>query len=610
MRRRRFLVLGLLVLPCCLAKGSPLPPDRKGSGTYQISGVALNSRSGDPIPFCLLQIESSQDADVVVEPQMHRPITRRGMRVVAEADFGGRAVGDTPDATEVQADAHGRFKIDVTHAGRWSLSGSARGFRRQNYDMHEDFFSSIVLSPATPAMDVTLRLQPDAEISGVITDEAGEPVRDAQVAIEMVGGETQKGPGTERVNARQVGFAQTDDRGVYEVAGLAPGAYRVRIQAQPWYARSSGKRIGGPGLRGGGTASSPLDPSLDVVYPMLWFPGVEQEEQAEIIRLTGAEDRQADFHLQPLPASHVHFNLPEIAAPVETGRPNQQSGISITRVSPSNGFGQNVFGNADGDFGGLSPGTYEVRIQGGDGRPAGEARQIQILPGSAGVIDLSSAPVLTEVKVVIQGVADDATGDVIFTDVVSGRAINATRNSGRVMMARVFSGPAGPALRAEAASKDPERSVSLVPGRYAVSVGGAGQSFVSSLKVTGAQAAGLVVQVDGGSPVVTVQVASGKAQVSGFARIGGVACAGAMVLLVSVASTDELAMTPRDQTNTDGSFSLRGVIPGRYILVAINHGWDVNWHDPSTLAMYLLHGVPMEIAGSSKVVREIEAQKP
>jgi hypothetical protein len=35
----------------------------------------------------------------------------------------------------------------------------------------------------------------------------------------------------------------------------------------------------------------------------------------------------------------------------------------------------------------------------------------------------------------------------------------------------------------------------------------------------------------------------------------------------------------RDQSDLDGTFSLHGVIPGTYTVVAIDNGWDLDWCD-------------------------------
>jgi hypothetical protein len=46
----------------------------------------------------------------------------------------------------------------------------------------------------------------------------------------------------------------------------------------------------------------------------------------------------------------------------------------------------------------------------------------------------------------------------------------------------------------------------------------------------------------------------------------------------------------RDQSDSDGSFSLRGVIPGQYSLVAIEDAWGFGWSKPGQLAHYAQHG--------------------
>ena len=66
----------------------------------------------------------------------------------------------------------------------------------------------------------------------------------------------------------------------------------------------------------------------------------------------------------------------------------------------------------------------------------------------------------------------------------------------------------------------------------------------------------------------------------------------------------------RDQTNSDGSFRLESVIPGKYILLAIDHGWDVPWQDPQTLSRYLARGVPVEVGAGDNLAKNIEAVAP
>ena len=143
---------------------------------------------------------------------------------------------------------------------------------------------------------------------------------------------------------------------------------------------------------------------------------------------------------------------------------------------------------------------------------------------------------------------------------------------------------------------------------YASSGSGA---YLAGVSAKGAKTVGRLVTIDGPA-VVTLRMANTHAQVEGVARLGDKPAAGAMVLLVpaTLGQAGDLSTILRDQTNTDGTFLIAGVVPGRYILVAIDHGWDVNWRSPETLASYLLHGIPVDVRTVTRAREEIEAVAP
>jgi hypothetical protein len=118
--------------------------------------------------------------------------------------------------------------------------------------------------------------------------------------------------------------------------------------------------------------------------------------------------------------------------------------------------------------------------------------------------------------------------------------------------------------------------------------------------------------VPAGESMLTVHAASGRASLSGLASLKGKAAVGAMVLLVpiTIEEPDSITFLRQDQTNTDGSFEVANVIPGQYILVAIDHGWQINWGDRSTLRQYLTQGVPVELKSSAIVKQNVDAQAP
>jgi hypothetical protein len=162
--------------------------------------------------------------------------------------------------------------------------------------------------------------------------------------------------------------------------------------------------------------------------------------------------------------------------------------------------------------------------------------------------------------------------------------------------------------------RDPaaDRTMEVPPGRYEVVLQGRPNVYLTGLSAKGADASGRYVTVAAGDSTLTVHVATGRATLSGVAALGGKPVVGAMVLLVpiTIEEPDSIPFLRQDQTNTDGSFDIENVIPGQYILVAIDHGWQINWGDRSTLRRYLTQGVPLELKSSAIVKQNVDAQAP
>ena len=592
MKAGRYLLFLFGLLPLRLLAASdpakPRPP-------YRISGVAVSSRDGAPIPYCRIRISTASDVNLGADQRSSR---------YGGSPFEGNLDGFRSRRTEalpavgdaVLADAHGRFSIEVPKAGAWQLAGIARGYRLQAYDVHETFSSAVVITDNAPSASVTLRLSPDAVISGVVFDEAGEPVASAQVQAEQADGP----------DLRPAGFAQTDDRGHYELTGLAPGAYRLRVDARPWYAAGAGVRFTLRQTPNSAPPASPLDPSLDVVYPATWYPGTDDEHAAEVLTLSGGEARQADFHLLAQPAARLSVPRTSAGSAEEL---RTRSVPVVLRVPEAGSVGfpaptGNFSATADTwEVSGLAPGTYEVRLPAGTGD--GEVRRFTVKSG--GAIDLSSAQTLVRVAYRFEGDAGSRP-QVTLTDTATGaRFISGGRGD-----FGDFGGQFGRDREGSASGAGALSGISVPPGSYRVSVATGSDTYLASLMSEGAEASGETIKVTGGAPVLTLKMAAGRAQVHGVARVGEVPAAGAMVLLVPAsADSDTVAgQTVRAETNTDGSFALAGVTPGPYILVVLDGGWSVNWRDQSTLAGYLMHGTPLELKPAAKQQVEVNAVRP
>ena len=548
---------------------------------YEISGVVINSVSGDPVSRCRLTATLNQ----------------RG---------GGGNRQFPASANDSVCDAHGRFTVTIPSAGSWRLVASARGFVSQAYDAHPPYASAIVLTPETPTKDLEFRISPEASVVGVVLDEAGEAVRNAQIMLQAVPPKSPGGPPAVGVTR---GSARTDDRGMYELPNLAPGDYHISVHAQPWYA--AGRQ---PNGGSNNNNPSPLDPSLDYAYPVTWFPGVSDATQAETITLHAGDTRQADFHLIPIPSIHLKI----LTTPVVPDGPTQRVQPSFPIVQQLNGGGPGGFiqtttrmeGSGQIDVGGLTPGVYQVRMTGPN--QEGRVALVEVSGSSARTVDMSApGRDLARITLHLDGLPDVDSSSRGDRGGVQVALIDRDGNNGTFSSNRGEGGPGGLARR-EQRDASTDRVIEVPPGRYEVVAQGRANVFLTGLTAKGAETAGRYVTVGAGESTLTVHLASGRAELNGIATLDGKPLAGAMVLLVPITIEDPNSITflLQDQTNTDGSFELANIIPGQYILVAIDHGWQINWGDPSTLRRYLMQGVPIELKSSAIVKQNIAAQAP
>src|ERR1700677_425877 len=545
---------------------------------YMITGTVVNSINESPVPHCRMTAA---------------PVTRGSL---SNRQF-------PADLDPVDCDEHGHFSVSVPSAGSWRLTASARGFITQSFDEYQSYFSAIVLTAAKTTMDLQFRIRLESAITGAVVDEGAEPVRKAQVSLQIV---PDTGPGGSWSSGGVRSTTQTDDRGMYELTNISPGSYRITVQAQPWYAAYQ------PRSQGSSNAA-PLDPSLDFAYPVTWFPGVDDPALGETITLHAGDTRQADFHLTPVPAIHLRILPP----------PGNSAGGRGTTIFPvvqqiiPGSAGQNVIPvtmqtdpQGQVDIGGLAPGTYNVRVSGPNQENGSSI--VDVAAGSVRTLDFASAS-STEANVTLHfdGLTGSDSGsrpvEVSLVDTDTGRG-SFSSNS--------FGGGQGNfgrrGRRDRAADPGPDRTMEVPPGRYEVVLQGKADLYLTGITAKGAEAAGRYVTVPAGASTLTLHTASGRATLTGFASFQDKPPVAALVLLVPTTIDDpnSLRILRRDQTNTDGSFDLADVIPGQYILVVIDHGWEINWSDPSTLRGYLTQGVPVDLASGADVKQNVSAQAP
>jgi hypothetical protein len=99
----------------------------------------------------------------------------------------------------------------------------------------------------------------------------------------------------------------------------------------------------------------------------------------------------------------------------------------------------------------------------------------------------------------------------------------------------------------------------------------------------------------GASLDLTVFLIGGVATIEGVVNRGQKPAAGIMVALVPKDPQSHLEMFRRDQSDFDGSFVLRSVIPGSYTIIAVEDAWGFAWLQPDVLARYLRNGQNLTI---------------
>jgi hypothetical protein len=137
--------------------------------------------------------------------------------------------------------------------------------------------------------------------------------------------------------------------------------------------------------------------------------------------------------------------------------------------------------------------------------------------------------------------------------------------------------------------------------------------FVSHVQATGAKVSGRNIEIQGAEPArLSVDLSVGLGSVSGIALLEGKPAAGAMILLIPRDATPDASpsasaekipdtrvdalLMQRDQSDSDGPFTLARVVPGSYILLAIAEGWDKEWADPSVLKQWISGGQFIQVA--------------
>ena len=519
------------------------------------------------------------------------PLANAVVSLVPQANGGEDAAATDVEGETVRTDAEGRYHFEPQAAGRYTLEASARGYLPSLYQQHNQYSTAVVLGTGLRTDALDLRLTRKGSIMGRVTDGYGDPVEHATLTLYRKSTAAIADPqdeATDGVQATRFRNALADVTGGYDFGALPPGTYYLQVTATPWYAVH-------PPLEtenGGQQYRSAVDPALDVAYPPVFYPHALRPAEASELQIKGGEHIVANLQMQAEHALTLTITLPPVL-PSEGYRSPQLFQTVF-------GVRQNVTQQTN-----VSDGRMQIT-----GLVAGHYAVEEFVQG-AGSVQRGSVDVTA------------GTSALSLADIESAGMASASIH---VQAAGGGTLPEGSQVRLSSRGTD-NRSASRVDdhgmaqvtgiaaGAYRLNVSNKGRRLaVVELKADGKVAADHQLHVGAGTGKLTVEVSVSLSttRLTGTVRRGGQPVSGSMVVLVPAGASTAADLFRRDQSDLDGSFTLRGVVPGKYLLLAVEDGWTLPWTDANAMARYLPQAVPVVIAdgvrGTTPVLEAVPAQ--
>ena len=468
----------------------------------------------------------------------------------------------------------GTFSFTVSEPGKYLLNGQATGFRRQGFEQHGMYVSAIVVGAKVNSQNILFRLRPDARVMGVVEDDDHEPVPAATVYLFR----TDASFGLRQTYLWQQ--TNTDDRGRYRMAHVEPGCYYLLVSANPWFSGLLQT------VENASNSIASQKPEINVAFPTTFYPGVTDAASASQIALNEGQDFTADFTLDPVPALRLRVSR-VVDSPEKAVGASLEQRIFGTTINQM--WHRQVTVDDWIEIRGVAPGRYVLDIDSYDG--SGVKRSTPLNLTSDSEVDAESASTVTPIHGVVHfegGENAPAQGTVRLwnsrTDEVLDSQIG---DKGQISFDAAF----------------------LTPGTYSVYAMTGLNSIVTGLKAKGAQVAGQTIQVAGGKAVeLEIEISSSLSKINGTARRDGKPTAGAMILLVPEHAEFNLPKFRRDQSDSDGTFTLLDVLPGRYRMLAIDDGWELEWGNLSLLKKRLEHAQSIEVQPSKTYSRIVDVE--
>jgi len=512
------------------------------------------------------------------------PVKKALIELIAEnqAEGGDYTAVSGPD---------GVFRIEGILPGRYHLFAERTGLLE--VDKHRARSASdgrvLTLSAGQELKDLRITLQAAAVVRGRVTDEDGDPMLNAQVAVlqqTFVGG---------RSRWEQAGAERTNDLGEYRVAGLAAGNYYVSVTPPPDF-----KSL----IEAAGVGPRPAtEKAAATSYQTTYYPGTSDRSQAAPVQLHAGDEFPVNFSLTLSPSLSIRGAVVNL--------PAKSSAVIMLQSRDFNLVLNGAEMHADGSFviRDVAPGAYTILATVENAPVPMMARQaLQIVSNNVDDVRLSPQAggwihgrLRLESK---SGGRLDA--DQIFLTLRSA--------DGDDDMLGAFSMGEGFSHLAHVARDGTFEWKSVPPGNYYVQLAGEGglnsdtngNLFLKSVLAGGREVGDAGISVNGGAVLVDLVVSGDGGVVEGVVTDQkGEPVANAVVVAVPEirlrARVERYRKTVSDQS---GRFTLRGIEPGDYTLFSWESVEGEAYYNPEFLKNYEGQGSGLRVGeGERKSVR-------
>lgn len=468
-----------------------------------------------------------------------------------------------------RCDSSGHFIFQNVEPGSYRLSAQRQGFFSDA--SKREYQPIIEVAAGEHVKNMPVRLMPAAVVSGEVLDEYNDPVPDVEIRLLVV--QMKLG----QMYLRVAGKGVTDDRGQYRVAGLHPGRYYIVAEYQTAKATmaliqtSMEKRLAEQFSSARPSDALKLErppeiPEPAYTYPPLFYPATADFQQAQTVKLNPGDEMAANFLLVSAPVVSIGGRVTNGM----TGQPLKGASVSAFWTTYIDGDGLPGKVSEDGTFEirGAAPGTYTLRASFADDKQAFEGEQtVEVGNEGAQNVQIAMLPDFNAAgHVTIAGTPDHPPRRVLI------------EFAGEGLTPRVRASAVFPEFKFEARLR-PDRHY------YARALNLPQDYYLKSVAISGHEMPPDDVLVSGTRGDVEVIFSAAGAQVEGVLYDSkGEPTRGSILLAPDVPQPGPPDLYRRTSADSKGKFTLHGVAPGSYRLLAVESvNLDTEINEPDFL---------------------------